>query len=194
MLLTQISEKAQWLTSCCLALSRPCCMDSVNIINCVKIGMRLTIERRNKLMSRRMEKIFIILGMAVFIFFGVQGASMLIVHNDEAQAKQLYDSYQTELTENVDDDFELPEFEVFRDNLQSGGIMILILSVTTVVTGGLSIYFLKKGLRPKLVGTMLLVSGGLVAFLGFAPAMLGSLLYIVSGGMILFKKPKQLTA
>jgi hypothetical protein len=38
----------------------------------------------------------------------------------------------------------------------------------------------------------LLASGALVAFLGFAPAMLGSLLYMVSGGLVLFKKPKQL--
>lgn len=70
--------------------------------------------------------------------------------------------------------------------------MILILSVTTVVTGGLSIYFLKKDIKPKMVGILLLASGALVAFLGFAPAMLGSLLYMVSGGLVLFKKPKQL--
>lgn len=143
-------------------------------------------------MSRRFEKILIILGMAVFIFFGVQGASMLIVHNDEARAMALYKSYELDLAENNEDDFELPEFSVFRDNLQSGGIMILILSVTTVVTGGLSIYFLKKDIKPKMVGILLLASGALVAFLGFAPAMLGSLLYMVSGGLVLFKKPKQL--
>ncbi len=143
-------------------------------------------------MSRRFEKILIILGMAVFIFFGVQGASMLIVHNDEARATELYESYESDLAENNEDDFELPEFNVFRDNLQSGGIMILILSVTTVVTGGLSIYFLKKDIKPKMVGILLLASGALVAFLGFAPAMLGSLLYMVSGGLVLFKKPKQL--
>lgn len=143
-------------------------------------------------MSRRFEKILIILGMAVFIFFGVQGASMLIVHNDEARAMELYESYEADLTESNEDDFELPEFNVFRDNLQSGGIMILILSVTTVVTGGLSIYFLKKDIKPKMVGILLLASGALVAFLGFAPAMLGSLLYMVSGGLVLFKKPKQL--
>lgn len=144
-------------------------------------------------MSRRFEKILIILGMAVFIFFGVQGASMLIVHNDEGRAMELYESYESELEDNNEDAFELPEFSVFRDNLQSGGIMILILSVTTVVTGGLSIYFLKKGIKPKMVGILLLVSGALVAILGFAPAMLGSLLYMVSGGLVLFKKPKQLT-
>ena len=143
-------------------------------------------------MSRRFEKILIILGMAVFIFFGVQGASMLIVHNDEARAMELYESYESDLAENNEDDFELPEFSVFRDNLQSGGIIILILSVTTVVTGGLSIYFLKKDIKPKMVGILLLASGALVAFLGFAPAMLGSLLYMVSGGLVLFKKPKQL--
>lgn len=143
-------------------------------------------------MSRRFEKILIILGMAVFIFFGVQGASMLIVHNDEARAMELYESYEADLTESNEDDFELPEFSVFRDNLQSGGIIILILSVTTVVTGGLSIYFLKKDIKPKMVGILLLASGALVAFLGFAPAMLGSLLYMVSGGLVLFKKPKQL--
>ena len=143
-------------------------------------------------MSRRFEKILIILGMVVFIFFGVQGASMLIVHNDEARAMELYEFYKSDLAENNEDDFELPEFSVFRDNLQSGGIMILILSVTTVVTGGLSIYFLKKDIKPKMVGILLLASGALVAFLGFAPAMFGSLLYMVSGGLVLFKKPKQL--
>ena len=143
-------------------------------------------------MSRRFEKILIILGMAVFIVFGVQGASMLIVHNDEARAMELYESYESDLAENNEDDFELPEFSVFRDNLQTGGIMILILSVTTVVTGGLSIYFLKKDIKPKMVGILLLASGALVAFLGFAPTMLGSLLYMVSGGLVLFKKPKQL--
>ena len=143
-------------------------------------------------MSRRFEKILIILGMVVFIFFGVQGASMLIVHNDEARAMEFYESYESDLAENNEDDFELPEFSVFRDNLQSGGIMILILSVTTVVTGGLSIYFLKKDIKPKMVGILLLASGALVAFLGFAPAMFGSLLYMVSGGLVLFKKPKQL--
>ena len=143
-------------------------------------------------MSRRFEKILIILGMAVFIVFGVQGASMLIVHNDEARAMELYEFYESDLAENNEDDFELPEFSVLRDNLQSGGIMILILSVTTVVTGGLSIYFLKKDIKPKMVGILLLASGALVAFLGFAPTMLGSLLYMVSGGLVLFKKPKQL--
>ena len=143
-------------------------------------------------MSRRFEKILIILGMAVFIVFGVQGASMLIVHNDEARAMELYESYESDLAENNEDDFELPEFSVLRDNLKSGGIMILILSVTTVVTGGLSIYFLKKDIKPKMVGILLLASGALVAFLGFAPTMLGSLLYMVSGGLVLFKKPKQL--
>jgi hypothetical protein len=117
---------------------------------------------------------------------------MLIVHNDEARAMELYESYESDLAENNEDDFELPEFSVFRDNLQSGGIMILILSVTTVITGGLSIYFLKKDIKPKMVGILLLASGALVAFLGFAPAMLGSLLYMVSGGLVLFKKPKQL--
>ena len=143
-------------------------------------------------MSRRFEKILIILGMAVFIVFGVQGASMLIVHNDEARVMELYESYESDLAENNEDDFELPEFSVLRDNLKSGGIMILILSVTTVVTGGLSIYFLKKDIKPKMVGILLLASGALVAFLGFAPTMLGSLLYMVSGGLVLFKKPKQL--
>ena len=143
-------------------------------------------------MSRRFEKILIILGMAVFIFFGVRGAIMLIVHNDEARAMELYESYESDLAENNEDDFELPEFSVLRDNLKSGGIMILILSVTTVVTGGLSIYFLKKDIKPKMVGILLLASGALVAFLGFAPTMLGSLLYMVSGGLVLFKKPKQL--
>ena len=143
-------------------------------------------------MPRRFEKILIILGMVVFIVFGVQGASMLIVHNDEARAMELYESYESDLAENNEDDFELPEFSVLRDNLKSGGIMILILSVTTVVTGGLSIYFLKKDIKPKMVGILLLASGALVAFLGFAPTMLGSLLYMVSGGLVLFKKPKQL--
>ncbi|GEN57469.1 hypothetical protein GCM10012290_21350 [Halolactibacillus alkaliphilus] len=142
---------------------------------------------------RRLEKILIILGMAIFIFFGVQGASMLIVHNDEDRATALYESYQSELEESNEAGFELPEYRVFVDNLQSGGIMILILSVTTVITGGLSLYFLKKGIKPKMVGILLLVSGGLIAILGFAPAMLGSLLYMVSGGLILFKKPRELS-
>lgn len=142
---------------------------------------------------RRLEKILIILGVAIFIFFGVQGASMLIVHNDEDRATALYESYQSELEESNESGFELPEYQVFVDNLQSGGIMILILSVTTVITGGLSLYFLKKGIKPKMVGILLLVSGGLIAILGFAPAMLGSLLYMISGGLILFKKPRELS-
>ncbi|PXW89216.1 uncharacterized protein DUF4064 [Streptohalobacillus salinus] len=142
------------------------------------------------MISRRFETILIILGIAVFAFFGVQGVSMLVVHNDEEAAMELYESYQGDLEADQEETYDLPEFSVFVENLQSGGIIILVLSAMTIITGIISIVFLKKNLKPKLVGILLLVSGAVVAILGFAPAMFGSLLYMASGVLVLFKKPK----
>lgn len=143
-----------------------------------------------KLKSRLIETILIIIGMLVFAFFGAQGVGMIIVHLDDEATLELYESYDEEYREQEETVENRPSLETFQSNLRAGGILILLLALTTMAAGGFSIYFLRKNMRPRIIGMLLLVVGFLIAVIGFAPAMIGSLMYLIAGTIIVVRKPK----
>ncbi|WP_440896872.1 DUF4064 domain-containing protein [Amphibacillus sp. Q70] len=137
------------------------------------------------MINRKIEVALIIIGAAIFIFFGVSGASMIMVQNDEELATQLYEQFGQESP-----DVELPAYPEFLETLQTGGIMIIVLAVIAIIAGVLAILMLKGNKRPKPAGILLLIAGVLIGFLQVGIALFGSLAYVIAGMMALLKKPK----
>lgn len=137
------------------------------------------------MINRKIEVALIIIGAVIFIFFGVSGASMIMVQNDEGLATELYEQFGQEST-----DVELPTYPEFLETLQTGGIMVIVLAVISIIAGILAILMLKGNKRPKPAGILLLIVGVLIGFLQFGIALFGSLAYVIAGMMALLKKPK----
>src|SRR5699024_4450961 len=130
----------------------------------------------------------ILIGTMIFLFFGVTGGSMMMVHNDEEAATKLYDEFQIEAAD--DEEIEIPEFDVFLDTLRTGGITIIVIVAVAVIGGIIAIFLLKGNKYPKPAGILLLVIGAFIGFLQFGIAMFGGLSYVIAGLMALLKKPK----
>lgn len=145
------------------------------------------------MINRKIELILIIVGLAVFVLFGVSGTSMIIAHNDEAGAGlDLYESFLREAPapEEMTEDQVIPDFEEFLVQLRTIGIIIIVLSIVAIIVGVASFVMLKNNKKPKLAGLFLLIIGVFVGLLQFAIAIIGSLVYAIAGLMATFRKPK----
>ena len=142
------------------------------------------------MINRKAEIFLIIMGMAVFFFFGVTGATMINVHDDDETAMELYEQYLDDEVAIEAGDEEIATYDEFVETLRTAGMIIIVIAIITVIIGIVSVLLLKNDKRPKIAGILLLIVGIFIGFLQFFVALMASVFYIVSGLMALFRKPK----
>ncbi|GAA4069949.1 DUF4064 domain-containing protein [Amphibacillus indicireducens] len=141
------------------------------------------------MINRKIEIFLVIMGMAVFFFFGVTGATMINVHDDE-MATDLYEQYLEDASVEEVAEEDLSTYDEFVEALRTAGIIIIVLAVITVIVGIVSVLLLRNDKRPKIAGVILLAAGIFIGFLQFFIALVASLFYVIAGLMALFRKPK----
>src|SRR5690625_6499362 len=114
------------------------------------------------MVNRKIETFLIVIGLVVFVFFGISGVSMLVAHNDEEAGTDMYDSFiEQGLAEFEDDempsDDEIPTFAEFNETVRAGGIMVLVVSVEAFIVGLASLFFIDKNKFPNFNGCFLLL-------------------------------------
>lgn len=142
------------------------------------------------MINRKIEIFLVIMGMAVFFFFGVTGATMINVHDDDEAAMDLYEQYLEDEIAIEADDEDIATYDEFVETLRTAGLIIIVIAIITVIIGIVSVLLLKNDKRPKIAGILLLIVGIFIGFLQFFIALMASVFYIVSGLMALFRKPK----
>lgn len=142
------------------------------------------------MINRKIEIFLVIMGMAVFFFFGVTGATMINVHDDDEAAMDLYEQYLEDEIAIEADDEDIATYDEFVETLRTAGMIIIVIAIITVIIGIVSVLLLKNDKRPKAAGILLLIVGIFIGFLQFFVALMASVFYIVSGLMALFRKPK----
>lgn len=142
------------------------------------------------MINRKIEIFLVIMGMAVFFFFGITGATMINVHDDDEMATDLYEQYLEDATAEEVAAEDLSTYDEFVEALRTAGVIIIVLAVVTVIVGIVSVLLLRNDKRPKIAGIILLVVGIFIGFLQFFIALIASLFYIIAGLMAVFRKPK----
>ncbi|HHU20509.1 MAG TPA: DUF4064 domain-containing protein [Bacilli bacterium] len=141
------------------------------------------------MINRKIEIFLVIMGMAVFFFFGITRAAMINVHDDE-MATDLYEQYLEDASVEEVAEEDLSTYDEFVEALRTAGIIIIVLAVITVIVGIVSVLLLRNDKRPKIAGVILLAAGIFIGFLQFFIALVASLFYVIAGLMALFRKPK----
>lgn len=142
------------------------------------------------MINRKIEIFLVIMGMAVFFFFGITGATMINVHDDDETAMDLYEQYLGDEIAIEADAEDVATYDEFVETLRTAGTIIIVIAVITVIIGIVSVLLLKNDKRPKIAGILLLIVGIFIGFLQFFIALMASVFYIISGLMALFRKPK----
>ncbi len=141
------------------------------------------------MINRKIEIFLVIMGMAVFFFFGITRATIINVHDDEA-AMDLYEQYLEDEIAIEADDEDIATYDEFVETLRTVGLIIIVITIITVIIGIVSVLLLKNDKRPKIAGILLLIVGIFIGFFQFFIALMASIFYIIAGLMALFRKPK----
>ncbi|BAM46443.1 DUF4064 domain-containing protein [Amphibacillus xylanus] len=136
------------------------------------------------MLNRRIEIFLIIMGMAIFFFFGISGVTMINVHGDDEAALEIYEQFMQEEAAELEN---VPTYDEFVETLRTAGVITLVLAEAA---GIVSILLLKNDKRPKVAGVLLLIVGIFVSSLQFIIALVGSVFFIIAAMMALFRKRK----
>lgn len=154
------------------------------MLKCKEIRKR---EVLTTMLNRRIEIFLIIMGMAIFFFFGISGVTMINVHGDDEAALEIYEQFMQEEAAELEN---VPTYDEFVETLRTAGVITLVLAVIAEAAGIVSILLLKNDKRPKVAGVLLLIVGIFVSSLQFIIALVGSVFFIIAAMMALFRKRK----
>lgn len=137
------------------------------MLECKEIRKR---EVLTTMLNRRIEIFLIIMGMAIFFFFGISGVTMINVHGDDEAALEIYEQFMQEEAAELEN---VPTYDEFVETLRTAGVITLVLAVIAEVAG-----------------VLLLIVGIFVSSLQFIIALVGSVFFIIAAMMALFRKRK----
>lgn len=138
-------------------------------------------------MKRTAEIVLGIIGALIYGFFGIIGASMVWLQNNEALLQQSLEEAPQQGGE-----ISAEEFNEFIEAMGSSGMVMLVSSIVAIILGIIALIFLKGNKRPTAAGIIFIVTAviGFFAF-GFIIGFLSGLFYIIAGIMCLARKPKK---
>lgn len=111
------------------------------MLKCKEIRKR---EVLTTMLNRRIEIFLIIMGMAIFFFFGISGVTMINVHGDDEAALEIYEQFMQEEAAELEN---VPTYDEFVETLRTAGVITLVLAVIAEVAGIVSILLLKNDKR-----------------------------------------------
>jgi len=137
-------------------------------------------------LKRTGEMVLGVIGIVVYAFFGLLGALIIWIQNNQDTLRDLMETIAQEDPENAMTPEELNEAFAAIGN---SGWLILSTALILVAVGIVALVFLKGDKRPKPAGIMLIVAGLIsVPFLGQI-AFIGALPFFIAGIMCLVRKP-----
>jgi|GEM_PF-3804267 len=144
------------------------------------------------MVNRKIETFLIVIGLVVYVFLGVYGATMLNASNDEEVAKELYENFIEEMQEEgmISSEEETPTFSEVNETLNIGGKRYLIVAIVAFIVGLASVFMIAKNKYPKIAGVLLILVGYFMGQMLSGIFLLGSLMYVPAGIMALFRKPR----
>jgi len=127
-------------------------------------------------MKRTIEIILIVLGMIVYGFFTLMGASIIWMQNNRDKAKEFFKS-----NEAADDAFTFEEFEEAINNIGSSGWIFTLTLLFAIVVGIVALILLKGNKYPKPAGLLLIFSAVIfTVVVGMGPG-IGGVFYLIAG-------------